>query len=397
MITTEKIDEWLQEVEERPASAPLIIQMIANRLKSLSQRYEAMLAENTVLLTGQKIEDYETRIANLEYQVDLLKRQLVGGQLVGESQAAAPQTISILLYNPVGQVLRMELQPADVSRGPILRQFNLEAPETALQLLSVGSHEELLFLFDSGRTATAPATAIPAMQGELDWGRAYVEEPRGGEELAAIVPIGRMSLSDCCIQASRQGSLKKMTRSAFETYVTKNFVGAGVKLNTDRTCALALCEKDDRVVLVSQQGYLLTVETANLSYAIEDTIRLSTNDHILTVFALGQKPQVVFLTGTGKCILRDASWLEPAGTSLRKRGQPVFSDERRKAGVYLVGAAAVDSQDWGVALDSDGTLMVSPMSAWRGAGTVFPSGREDVHLAAFSAFSPPMGAAWVAG
>jgi DNA gyrase/topoisomerase IV subunit A len=397
LITTEKIDEWMCEVKDRPSSAPFIIQMIANRLNSLSQRYEQLLAENTVLLTGKKIEDYETRIANLEYQLDLLKRQLGGEPLSGAVQSAPTQTVSIFLYTPQGQVLRIELQPGDAAPASILGRFNPLPLDCSPQLLATGTHEELLFLFDSGRTVTMPAAAIPPQQDKLDWDRAFVEEPRGGEELAAIVPIGRMSLSDCCVQASRHGALKKMMRRAFESYVAKNFVGAGVKQTTDRTCGLALCEKGDRVVLASQEGYLLTVETADLSYAIEDSIRLSTSDHILRVFPLGQKPQVVFLTDTGKVILRDTSWLEPAGSSLRKRGQPIFSDERRKTGVRLVGAGAVEEQDWGAALDSDGSLVVTPLRALLGAGTALPTGRPAVRLLAFTVFSPPAGAAWAAG
>jgi DNA gyrase/topoisomerase IV subunit A len=393
MITPEKIDEWLREVEERPSSASLIIQLIANRLSALSRRYEEVLAENTLLLTGKKVEEYEARIASLEYQLDLLKRQLGGETAAAAAGEASPATASLFIYTSQGLVLRRELDPSELASSRDLGQLRgqpagaEEGPPPVPQLLAVGSHEELLFLFDSGRTATIAAADIPAAAGDLDWEQASLEEPRGGEELAAIVPIGRMPLSDCCVQASRQGAIKKMVRSAFESYVAKHFVGTGVKLSTDRTCGLALCEKDDRVVLASQEGYLLTVETARLAYAIEDSIRLSPTDHIVTAFALGQKKQIALLTNTGKCIVRDTGWLEPAGTSLRTRGQAAFSDERRKGGIRLVGAAAVDEKDWGAALDSDGRLGVYPMRDLLGAGTVFSEPREDLRLVAFAVFS----------
>ena len=324
MITPEKIDEWIREVEERPASAPLIIRMVANRLSALSKRYEEVLAENTVLLTGKKIEDYEARIASLEYQLDLLKRQLAGEPAgtasAGETPAGDGQPHR--LYPPgIGAACRARSRRAGLRQGA--RAVRKAAGRTGRR----GGHP----LFASaaggpvargaalpvrfGRTVAMPVAAIPAADGELDWGQASIEEPRGGEELAAIVPIGRMPLSDCCVQASRQGAVKKMVRSAFESYVAKNYVGTGVKQTTDRTGGLALCDKDDRVVLASQEGWLLTVETARLSYAIEETLRLSATDHIVTVFAVGQKKQVVFLTDGGKCIAREAG-LARAGRDL---------------------------------------------------------------------------------
>jgi hypothetical protein len=37
MFPSEKIEEWIQEVNQRPTSAPLIIQFIANRLNELTK------------------------------------------------------------------------------------------------------------------------------------------------------------------------------------------------------------------------------------------------------------------------------------------------------------------------------------------------------------------------
>ena len=81
MISPDKIDEWIHEVEERPASAELIIRYIANRLSELASRDEELAAQNIELLSGRKVEEYESRIASLEYQLDLLKRQL-GGEVI---------------------------------------------------------------------------------------------------------------------------------------------------------------------------------------------------------------------------------------------------------------------------------------------------------------------------
>ena len=111
MITPDKISEWLKEVEERPSSGSIIIQYIANRLSDLTARNEELLAENIELRSGRKVEEYESRITNLEYQLDLLKRQF-GGQLPANAQPV--ETSSLLVYTPQGQVLRVELDPAEL-------------------------------------------------------------------------------------------------------------------------------------------------------------------------------------------------------------------------------------------------------------------------------------------
>jgi len=56
LIPSQKIDEWVREVEERPSSAPVILRFIASRLSELAQRNEELLAENIELQTGQKVE-----------------------------------------------------------------------------------------------------------------------------------------------------------------------------------------------------------------------------------------------------------------------------------------------------------------------------------------------------
>jgi len=75
MSFTNKIDEWMKEAEERPESAVTIVRLIARRLRELSERDEELLAENITLQNGTRVEEYQKRIAHLEYQLDLLKRR----------------------------------------------------------------------------------------------------------------------------------------------------------------------------------------------------------------------------------------------------------------------------------------------------------------------------------
>ena len=46
MNTSRQVDDWLREIEARPASAAAIIRLIANRLGELEEQNQALLAEN---------------------------------------------------------------------------------------------------------------------------------------------------------------------------------------------------------------------------------------------------------------------------------------------------------------------------------------------------------------
>ena len=52
MFTPEKIEEWIREVQERPTSAPLIIQFLADRLRDLDDWNQKLRAENLELRSG---------------------------------------------------------------------------------------------------------------------------------------------------------------------------------------------------------------------------------------------------------------------------------------------------------------------------------------------------------
>jgi len=393
LINQNKIDEWIREVEERPTSAALIIQYIANRLSELANREEELAAQNIELLSGRKVEEYESRIAKLEYQLNILKRQL-GGEITipAETPAMKPlvEKVNLLVYNPLGQVLRVEINRADLASGQTVAQI---IDETSLgdvrsNVLVTTSQEELLFLFDSGRTVALPVSHLPPSSAEnMDWQQAFVQEPRIKEELAAVHPIAKMSLYEACIQTSRRGFVKKINTSFLALHITEKYIGTGVKLPADKTCGLTFANKEDVFVMVSQEGYIFSMQVDRLPVAIEEVIHLGITDHIVAAFVAGQKPSMMFITQNGKAVNRDSGWLEPAG-SFKTKGQPLLSKERREAGTRIIGAAAVDDADWGAFLHGDGTLTTYKLSELLASGSV-PAGNQRASILSFSSFHMP--------
>jgi len=394
LISPDKIEEWIREVEERPASAALIIQYIANRLSELATREEELSAENIELLSGRRVEEYESRIANLEYQLELLKRQLGGDVILPVETPTGkptPELISVVVYNPLGQIIRVEFEPAGMSTGARIGMLRGEpAPgEMRVSVLATSSQEELLIIFDSGRTVTLPAARLPLDEPEnLDWLSAYLEEPRIKEELAGIIPIAKMPLFDTCVQASRRGYVKKIKISFFTSHLAEGYIGTGVKLPADRTFGLTFATKDDLFVMVSQEGFVFSMPAEQLPSAIEEVIHLGITDHIVSVFTAGQKPSLLFVTRSGKAVHRDVSWLEPA-TSFKTRGQPLLSKERREAGTRIAGAAPVGDGDWGAFLHGDGRLTAHLLSDLLASGSVLP-GQTEGTIVSFSTYSVPI-------
>jgi DNA gyrase/topoisomerase IV subunit A len=255
-------------------------------------------------------------------------------------------------------------------------------------MLVTYSKEELLFIFDSGRTVKHPVTQLPLSDEEsLDWQHAFIEEPRIREELAAIQPIAKMPLYEICIQASRRGYVKKIKTSFFTTHLAEDYIGTGVKLPADKTCGLTFANKDDLFVMISQEGYIFSMQAERLPTAIEEVIHLGITDHIVATFVASKKPSILFITQNGKAVHRDTSWLEPAN-SFKTKGQAILSKERREAGIRIVGAAPVDEADWGVILHADGTIAPHELNDLLATGSVV-HGQPVNPIVSFSIFHMP--------
>jgi DNA gyrase/topoisomerase IV subunit A len=376
LISPDKIDEWIREVEERPASAELIIRYIARRLSELATRDEELVAQNIELLSGRKVEEYESRIASLEYQLELLKRQL-GGEVILPteipSQVPIQEKINALVYNRFGQVLRLELDPKQLSSGQSVGRILGEAAvdEELPDVIAATSQDELLFIFSTGRTVRRPVTQLPEMAGDqLDWQKAFLEEPRVKEELAAILPIGKMPLFELCIQASRRGYVKKMKTAFFAAHLEENYIGSGVKVRADQTRGLAFANPNDLFVMVSAKGYIFSMPAEKLPTAIEEVIQLGILDRIVSTFIVKQKSSLLFITRTGKAVHRESHWLDQAN-SFKSHGQSILSEERRKAGTQIVAAVPVEESYWGVILHDSGNLSVHNLKDLIATGNVF--------------------------
>ena len=380
MSFNNKIDEWMKEAEERPESAVMIVRLIARRLRELTERDEELLAENIALQNGTRVEEYQKRIAHLEYQLDLLKRRFsVDNASLVELPAKLDEssTLSLLVYNPQGRIFRLELSPLADSGGNDTKELGritgdmlteLEPP----RILAVPSNEDVLLLFTSGRVDTYAVKDLPTVElgGAWEWRQAAMpNEPRAGETLACIAPFSQLPLSDFFLQVSRRGCVKKTMTSMAQSILSNHYIGKGALQKSDQPFDLQLARKKEHAAFVTYEGKVIGFDVDELSYATDERIKLSATDYVIAACTTPADTTVLCLTQNGKVINRESKSIEMPKSSA-SRGQALIPPSRLEQGVRFMGAAAVRDSDSVIVLDATGRIRLLEAGAITGAGSI---------------------------
>jgi len=378
MAFNKKIDEWMKEAEERPASAVVIVKLVANRLRELTERNEELLAENIALEYGTRVDEYRKQIAHLEYQLDLLKRRFGVDNLSSVEMPVAAttevSTLSILIYNQRGRVFRVELSEDAKEIGQIVG--NIVGNDEPPRILAVPSNGEISLLFTSGRIETYPVGNIPTLKpgDKWKWDQAALpDEPRAGESLACISSFSHLPLSDHFLQISRRGCAKKNMTSMAQSILGNHYIGKGALQKSDQPFDLMLCHKQDIAMFVTYEGKVIALDVDDLSYAIEEHIKLSATDYVIASFIAPADTTLLCITQNGKVIQRESNSIDTS-KSFTAKGQALIPSSRLGQGVRFMGAAAVQDGDQVVVLDSTGILRILEAESMTGAGSIEADG-----------------------
>lgn len=381
MTTRSSLEDWIREIDERPESAPSIIRAIANRLIELEKSNETLQAENIALKIENKVEEYETKITNLEYQIELLSRQ------VQQAPTPSVEGKELLIFNHNNQVLRETVaEPRGLYSGQIIAYFSEGSTlrEKRVYLKSFDSTEEILLIFDTGHVVAIPVSSLPSVPGdEMDWNHAYQEDPDSIEELVNILPISRLPLYEYSVQISRRGFAKRMPAKSFNTYIAQKNIGTGIRQQPDKPFNIILCNAEDTFVIVSKEGYIVSMTVDRLPFAIESIINLGTNDYIVASFVFRENTSLLIVTKDGKIVHRDTSWLTTAN-SFRTQGQSIFSRKVRERGTQVIAATPIEPGDWGVCLTGNGQIMAFEIEDTLNQGSI--QIRNEDSLLAFTLF-----------
>jgi hypothetical protein len=372
MISRARIEDWIRQVQAAPAAAPIIIRQITDRLLELDAMNESLRAENLELTSGNRIREYEKKIAELEFQLDLLKRQVSEEPAV--EAIPPPETLDLLLYNDRGQLLRFQLEPAALADRVVAARIgsNFMPESYRVGLVPVDPRDRLLFLYSSGRTADLPVDEIPLSRpGELQWENAYTLNVRSMEELVAVLPITRLSWFSHGIQVSRFGYARKLAASYLQSFISSHNAGKGVKFDFDRVLALVLCNEEDLFVAISKNGTALSLGAASLPITLDEILRFKVGDFLVAAFSLAAEQSLVALTQAGVAYRQPAAWFQSSKPAERKTRS--LGGDKTEAGLALAGAAAAGSDDWGILLREDGDLLTFKIEGISPRGTpIYP-------------------------
>jgi DNA gyrase/topoisomerase IV subunit A len=392
MFPKEKIEEWLQEVEERPTSTPLIIQFIANRLNELSKWNEQLREENIALRSDKRVQEYEQQISYLTYQLDLLKRQFDGDLPIEDSLTAASNPVklyNLLVYDAQGRIARLEFEKGELEDGHSIGNFiDLPSDGEPARLLAVSPNEELLCIFTSGRIAQLPVASIPLVvtdEGSTAWSEVAIpHEPAMGDALASLMPVSQMALADFMVQISRRAFMKKIRMALAPSIMENLYIGRGAKLPGDQTMDVFLAHQTNHYILLSEEGYHALITADMLSYAVEEAMRVNSSDHLVAAFPLQADQSLLVMTQIGKVIYRTAESIETAET-LKRVGKALYSKARREKGVRVVGGGAIQDGDWAAALHKNGDLNLHCIASIIESGTIPVRGE----IISFTVFAYP--------
>jgi DNA gyrase/topoisomerase IV subunit A len=373
VIKPSKLTEWINEIEERPLFAPIIVRRLYERLIELDEMNEELRAANLTLRSGQKVQEFERKIADLEYQVELLKRQVQNGTLPNV------KNMQLLVFNPDGKILCMEISPSELvtDRAIALIGSLPESKPGEIRMAAVDSQDELLFMFSSGRIATQPAAELPAVQGiNLDWQEAASIEMRSGETLITTIPITRAPLVEQCIQISRRSTAKSFSRKYFQAFIANHNIGKGTKSDADQAFHLTLCNKSDILVMLTREGYISALRADRLSVTAEEIIKLGMNDYLVASFIIGADQSLVIASQDGCLYVQKPTWLTPESATGGKRR--LLLSKGRAGSVQVIGGTSANDQDWGFLLSANGEIRAHRIADIPSPGSSARKGKGEI-------------------
>ncbi len=352
MIKPNKIQEWIQEIEERPLAAPFLVRTLSARLLELDEINESLRAENLTLRTDKKIQEYERRIADLEYQIELLKRQVQGEIKLVTNQAY------LLIYDTEGHLLIRDFSPQELASGggfaPI-SQF--EAPHSDdIHMLAVEPHDELMFVMDSGRVSTQTASELPLAGDDTTWQNTFTFDMRSGERLVTIVPITRAPFIQSVVQVSRKGAARSIKKDLFQSFLASHQVGKGVRSPADAPLGLSLCNSDEVFVVVSHSGFTGAFQPQKLSITLEEIIKLDMKDYLVSAFTIRSDQKLVIALENGDLYFQTNPWQDAQDADGSKRR--LLFGSSRSSSVRIVEAVSAAEGSWAFQLDQQGSITV---------------------------------------
>jgi hypothetical protein len=158
-----------------------------------------------------------------------------------------------------------------------------------------------------------------------------------------------------------------------QSILANHYLGKGAMQKSDQPFNLALTRKQEQFAFVTYEGHMLGLDVDDLSYTVEQRIRLTATDYVVGSFLLRPDESLLCVTQAGKVVAREQNDIEISKSPLAK-GQPLIPPSRLGQGVRFMGAVAARDTDRIAVLDAGGRIRLHIAESMRGAGTVEAQG-----------------------
>jgi hypothetical protein len=98
--------------------------------------------------------------------------------------------------------------------------------------------------------------------------------------------------------------------SMAQSILGNHYIGKGALQKSDQPFDLMLCHKQDIAMFVTYEGKVIALDVDDLSYAIEERIRLSATDYVIASFIAPPDATLLCVTQNGKVIQRESKSID---------------------------------------------------------------------------------------
>ena len=294
MIRHSDILWWVQEARKDPASAPKIVETLAERLVELDAQNESLRNELIRLRAGAAEAAATPDTTMLQRRVETLQTLL--------DQGSTTET-ALLMISDRGQAVRMPLSQVRLrlrNREPALDR---DAVLSLRCLLLARARDEILILTNQGRAACLQLPAIPVLL-EGTW----PDEPHipleAGEQVATAAALGEAPRFWTVI--TRRGTVRQFLHIQLRRFLQERTPIVRPASRADEPVAVVSGDRGD-LLLISRWGRAVRFPQRAIESQGTLALELDRDDAVVGGLPLVEDSEIIVATASGAVLRRDTT------------------------------------------------------------------------------------------
>ena len=387
------IDEILELIRSSP-DTPAARGALMERFDFSQEQASAILEMRFRSLTGMEKERLQQEYDELQVLIQELTAILqdesrlynvIKDELTAAMQKFGDERKTVILHDP-GEILTEDLIDEEetvitMSHLNYIKRISLDSyrsqnrggrgvigmqtrdEDVVKDLIVASTHDYILFFTNYGRVYRIKAYEIPEA-GRTARGMALVNllNLSEGENVAAVIPVGKDADGGYLTMVTRQGIIKKTEISQYANIRRSGLIALGIR-EDDALITVLRSNGDQSIILAAASGLGIRfsekdVRPTGRAASGVIAMRLRPGDHIVGATMVEEDTRILLVSagGYGKCTETDAFRLQGRGG----KGLRVYKTTEKTGA--LIGIAAVKPQDELMLINSEGVIIRMPVA-----------------------------------